>query len=53
VHSVEEIEEILRVGHEPPGFEFKGPGDRTDSYFFAKVARAVLSGRRRKYAANG
>lgn len=41
--SVEEIEDILRVGHETPGFEFKGPGARTDSYFFAKIARAALS----------
>lgn len=41
--AVEEIEDILRVGHETPGFEFKGPGDRGDSYFFAKIARASLS----------
>jgi predicted HTH transcriptional regulator len=38
-----EIEDILRVGHETPGFEFKGPGARTDSYFLAKIARAALS----------
>jgi len=43
VLTVEEIEDILRVGHETPGFEFKGPGDRTDSYFFGKIARAALS----------
>jgi predicted HTH transcriptional regulator len=43
VLSVEEIEDILSVGHETQGFEFKGPGGRTDSYFFAKITRAALS----------
>jgi predicted HTH transcriptional regulator len=41
--SVEEIESALRGGHETQGFEFKGPGARTDSYFLAKIARAALS----------
>jgi predicted HTH transcriptional regulator len=43
VLSVQEVEDVLRVGHETPGFEFKGPGARTDPYFLAKVARAALS----------
>jgi predicted HTH transcriptional regulator len=38
-----ELEEILRVGYETRRFEFKGPGDRSDTYFFAKIARAALS----------
>jgi predicted HTH transcriptional regulator len=41
--SVEDIENVLLVGHETRGFEFKGPGDRTDSYLLAKAARAALS----------
>jgi hypothetical protein len=41
--SVEEIESALRGGHETQGFEFKGPGARTDSYFLAKITRAALS----------
>ena len=41
--SVEDIENVLLVGHETRGFEFKGPGDRTDTHLMAKVARAALS----------
>ncbi len=41
--SGEEIENLLKVGHETRGFEIKGPGALTDSHFFAKVVRAVLS----------
>ena len=37
-----EFEDILALGHERRGTEFKGPGPRTDKYLFAKVARAVL-----------
>jgi hypothetical protein len=37
-----EFAELLAVGHERRGVEFKGPGARTDGYFFAKVVRAVL-----------
>lgn len=37
-----EFEEILARGHERRGTEFKGPGPRTDRYFFARVTRAVL-----------
>jgi predicted HTH transcriptional regulator len=43
VLTVQEVEDILRVGHETPGFEFKGPGGRTESYFLAKIARTALS----------
>lgn len=41
--SVEDIENVLLVGHETRGFEFKGPGARTDTHLLAKVARAALS----------
>lgn len=37
-----EFEDILALGHERRGSEFKGPGPRSDKYYFAKVARAVL-----------
>ena len=37
-----EFEDILALGHERRGTEFKGPGPRTDKYLFAKVARASL-----------
>jgi hypothetical protein len=43
VISVTDIEDLLRGGREMRGFEIKGPGDRGDSRFFAKVARAALS----------
>ncbi len=34
---------MLALGHEMRGVELKGPGLRTDSHLFAKVARAALS----------
>lgn len=37
-----ELVDLLRLGHEIPGVEFKGPGPRTDRLLFAKVVRAVL-----------
>ena len=37
-----EFEDILALGHERRGTEFKGPGPRTDKSFFARVARAAL-----------
>ena len=37
-----EFEDILALGHERRGTEFKGPGPRTDKSFFARIARAVL-----------
>lgn len=37
-----EFEDILALGHERRGTEFKGPGPRSDKRFFAKVVRAVL-----------
>jgi hypothetical protein len=33
---------LLSAGYELRGFELKGPGPRTDSHLFAKVARAAL-----------
>ena len=35
--------ELLALGREQAGVEFKGPGDRSDRRLFAKVARAVLA----------
>lgn len=40
--TADEIAEVLQAGHELRAFEVKGPGDRTDSHLFAKVARAAL-----------
>ena len=41
--SASEIEDALRLGYESRGFELKGPGDRQDTHFMAKVTRAALS----------
>jgi len=38
----EQFRELLQPGYEPQGVEFKGPGSRDDSAFFAKIARAVM-----------
>ncbi|MHA6510846.1 hypothetical protein [Tessaracoccus sp. Y1736] len=38
-----EVEEILALGHELRSFEVKGPGNRTDKAFCAKVARATMA----------
>jgi len=38
----QEFRDILGLGHELSGVEFKGPGSRTDKAFFAQVARAAL-----------
>jgi len=38
----QELKEILGLGHELPGVEFKPAGPRTDAYLFATVTRAVL-----------
>jgi hypothetical protein len=43
VISATDIEDVLRGGREARGFEIKGPGDRGDSRFFAKIVRAALS----------
>ena len=37
-----QFREILALGHELSGVEFKGPGLRTDRALFAQVARAAL-----------
>lgn len=39
----DEIADLLSLGHEIRGVEFKGPGTSTDKYFLAKVARAAMS----------
>ena len=41
--DADEIREALSSGYELRGLELKGPGPRTDAYFFVKVARAALS----------
>lgn len=42
VLSADEIEQVLRIGYELRGFEVKGPGDRGDNHFTARVIRAAL-----------
>ncbi len=37
-----ELAEVLALGYELTGVEFKPPGPRTDAYLFATVTRAVL-----------
>jgi predicted HTH transcriptional regulator len=39
----EQFADLLALGHETPGVEFKGPFDRTDKPSFAKVVKAVLA----------
>ena len=39
----EEFAQLLELGHELHGIEFKGPLDRKDKASFAKVAKAVLA----------
>lgn len=38
----EEFQELLELGHELSGIEFKGPGSRSDKPFLARVAKAAL-----------
>jgi len=38
----QEFAEILALGHEASGVEFKGPGKRSERRLFAQVVRAVL-----------
>jgi hypothetical protein len=40
--TAEEIEDGLKFGYEARGVELKGPGNRADRHFFARVARAAL-----------
>lgn len=40
--AVSDLEALLAVGHEVPGVEFKGPGNRVEKAFLAKVVRAVI-----------
>lgn len=39
----EEFAQLLTLGHEMYGGEFKGPFDRTDKAAFAKILKAVLA----------
>jgi predicted HTH transcriptional regulator len=38
----QELKQLLALGYELPGLEFKPPGPRSDAYLFATVTRAVL-----------
>ncbi len=38
----EELAQLIALGHETPGVEFKGPFARDDTRLFSKVVRAVL-----------
>ena len=38
----QEFRELIAIGHEQSGVEFKGPGSRTDKPLLAKVIRAAL-----------
>ena len=38
----EEFDQLLALGRELSGLEFKGPGPRSDRQLFAQVVRAVL-----------
>ena len=38
----QDLQQLLKLGHELPGREFKGPGRRTDKAFLARVIRAVI-----------
>lgn len=40
--SDDELRDVLALGHEQRGVEFKGPGDASDPPFRAKVIRAAL-----------
>lgn len=40
--SGQELADVLALGHELAGIEFKGAGDLHDKEFFAKIARACL-----------
>lgn len=39
----QEFRELLSLGHETTGAEFKAPGPRTDKNLLAKVTRAILA----------
>jgi predicted HTH transcriptional regulator len=43
VLTTNEVEILLKSGHESRGFEIKGPGSEGDGHLFAKVTRAALS----------
>jgi len=45
----QEFRELLSLGHETTGTEFKGPGPRTNKHLLAKVTRAVLALSNRRY----
>lgn len=43
IRSLEELEELLALGHERRDFEVKGPGDVNDKAYSSNVARAVMA----------
>lgn len=48
----QELKQILSIGHELRGVEFKGPGPMTDKHLFARVVRAVLGMSNRRDGGN-
>src|ERR1700741_1508594 len=47
-----ELAQVIGIGHELPGLEFKGPGPRNDKHFMARVTRAVLGMANRRDGGN-
>lgn len=41
--TVADLESLLASGYELRGFELKGPGNRSDSHFLAKIVKAAIS----------
>jgi len=42
VVTVDEVQQLLALGHEIRSFEVKGPGSLNDKAYCAKVARAAM-----------
>jgi hypothetical protein len=43
VVTLSDVEQLLALGHETRSFEVKGPGDRGDKGYCAKIARAAMA----------
>lgn len=41
--SIQDVEQLLRLGHETRPFEVKGPGKKTETAYVARVARAAMA----------
>ncbi len=40
--TTDDLAQLIELGYEQRGVEFKGPGSRSDKHFFARVTKAVL-----------